>query len=112
MKQNIEAPDYSDTELFYLANYKNKSNKDMDLELGLKRRMGKVGNNLRKFGQLDGEEAKTQPYHNIMIADGLDFIATTGVKKYCRNLGMLYGISEASVKSDYATLKRYKVIKK
>jgi len=83
----------------------------MDAELGLKRRMGKVGNNLRKFGMLDGEKAKIQPYHKLMIADGLKVIASAGVNIYCRNLGALNGISEGTVKSDYASLKRYKVIK-
>ena len=33
----------------------------MDKQLGLKGRMRKVANNLRKFGMLEGERAKFRP---------------------------------------------------
>ena len=63
---------------------------EMDKELGLTNRMRKVGNNLRKFQQLEGEEANLQNYHYDMIDRGvaeiqrkvLEFI----VEEWVRNL--------------------------
>ena len=80
---------------------------EMDASLGLKNRMRKVANNLRKFGMLEGETAKLSEYHTIMINDGLEHIAEKGVRNYCRELGKTCGVADSTIKSDYAIMKRY-----
>lgn len=79
--------------------------------LGTNKRMGKVANNLRKFGMLKEENARLSIYHTQIIKDGLDLIAKEGVRKYCERLGKLNGVSSATIKSDYAIMKRYRVVK-
>ena len=83
----------------------------MDEMLGYARRMGKVANNLRKFGMLKEEKAKLSIYHTQIIKDGLDLIAKEGIIKYCKRLGELNGVSGDTDKSDYAIMKRYRVVK-
>ena len=84
---------------------------EMDASLGLKNRMRKVANNLRKFGMLEGETARLSDYHTIMIKDGLEHIAEKGVRNYCRELSKKCGVSDSTVKSDYSIMKRYGKIK-
>ena len=84
---------------------------EMDTTLGLKHRMRKVANNLRKFGMLEGETARLSDYHTIMIKDGLEHIAEKGVRNYCRELSKKCGVSDSTVKSDYSIMKRYGKIK-
>ena len=84
---------------------------EMDASLGLKNRMRKIANNLRKFGMLEGETAKLSEYHTIMIKDGLEHIAEKGVRNYCRELSKKYGVSDSTIKSDYSIMKRYGKIK-
>jgi len=82
----------------------------MDSKLGLKRRMSKVGNNLRKFGMLVDETAKLQVYHFQIIADGESYIAKKGVRAYCEMLGSQHGVSMDTIKGDYHIMKRYKLV--
>ena len=84
---------------------------EMDAKLGLKNRMRKVANNLRKFGMLEGETAKLSDYHIQMIKDGLDVIAEKGVRKYAEELGEMCGVSPSTIRSDYSIMKRYGKIK-
>ena len=84
---------------------------EMDTTLGLKHRMRKVANNLRKFGMLEGETAKLSEYHTIMINDGLEHIAEKGVRKYCRELSKTCGVADSTIISDYSIMKRYGKIK-
>jgi predicted methyltransferase len=84
---------------------------EMDATLGLKHRMRKVANNLRKFGMLEGETAKLSDYHIQMTKDGLDVIAEKGVRKYAEELGKMCGVSASTIRSDYSIMKRYGVIK-
>lgn len=97
-------------EAFYLQNYKKMTPAEMDKELGLTNRMRKVGNNLRKFQQLEGEEANLQNYHYDMIDRGVAEIQEEGVRVYCRRMGEKLGKSESTIKSDYTIMKRYGLI--
>ena len=83
----------------------------MDAELGVVRRMKVVASNLRKFGQLEGETAKIQPYHNEIIEMGQNRINETGIRNICIVLGDKYGLSDATIKSEYSVMKRYGLIK-
>ena len=83
---------------------------EMDKELGLTNRMRKVGNNLRKFQQLEGEEANLQNYLYDMIDRGVAEIQEEGVRVYCRRMGEKLGKSESTIKSDYTIMKRYGLI--
>ena len=83
---------------------------EMDASLGLKNRMRKIANNLRKFGMLEGETAKLSEYHTIMINDGLEHIAEKGVRKYCRELSKTCGVADSTIISDYSIMKRYGLI--
>jgi hypothetical protein len=85
--------------------------KEMDKELGLTNRMRKVANNLRKFNQLEGEKANLQKYHYDMIDRGVKKIQEEGVRVYCRRMGDKLGVSEMTLLSDYAIMKRYGLIK-
>ena len=76
----------NEREVFYFQNKEKMTAAEMDASLGLKNRMRKIANNLRKFGMLEGETAKLSEYHTIMINDGLEHIAEKGVRKYCREL--------------------------
>ena len=84
---------------------------EMDAKLGLKNRMRKVANNLRKFGMLEGETAKLSDYHIQMTRDGLDLITKKGVRKYAEELGKMCGVSPSTIRSDYSIMKRYGKIK-
>ena len=84
---------------------------EMDASLGLKNRMRKIANNLRKFGMLEVETAKLSEYHTIMINDGLEHIAEKGVRKYCRELSKTCGVADSTIISDYSIMKRYGKIK-
>ncbi len=84
---------------------------EMDKELGLTNRMRKVANNLRKFSQLEGESANLRDYHYDMIDRGVEEIQEEGVRVYCRRVGELFGVKEATIKGDYSIMKRYGMIK-
>jgi hypothetical protein len=84
---------------------------DMDKELGYKNRMRNVGNNLRKFGLLDGESSTLQLYHTDMIDMGLDVIDKKGNRVVCRELGKKYNKSPETIRGDMMIMKRYGVIK-
>lgn len=97
-------------EVFYLQNYKNMTAAEMDKELGYTNRMRKVGNNLRKFKQLEGERANLQNYHYDMIERGVEEIQKEGVRVYCRRMSEKLGISESTIRGDYTIMKRYGLI--
>ena len=59
---------------------------EMDFILGLRNRMRKIANNLRKFNQLEGETANLQNYHYDMIDRGVEEIQEEGVRVYCRRI--------------------------
>ena len=79
--------------------------------MGTTNRMRKVGNNLRKFNQLEGETATLQLYHTELIEMGLDKIDKTGNRTICRELGEKYKKSPGTIKSDLMIMKRYGVVK-
>ena len=83
----------------------------MDKELGYTNRMRKVGNNLRKFGMLKGEKGKLSDYHIQMKNDGLEKIASKGIRPYCEELGKMCSVSGSTIRSDYSIMKRYGLIK-
>ena len=85
---------------------------EMDKQLGLTNRMRKVANNLRKFGQIEGEGAKQKEYHKQIVDDGLDTIQKEGVINYCNRIGEKHGVRGTTIKSDYAIMKRYHIIKR
>jgi len=87
------------------------SSAEMDRKLGLKERMRKVANNLRKFGMLEGETAKLSVYHLQIMNDGLKYIAEKGIRNYSRELGDKHSVSFQTIKSDYTIMKRYGIIK-
>jgi len=80
---------------------------DMDKELGFKNRMRKVGNNLRKFGMLEGETADLQSYHHELIKIGQQKIDEIGGREICRTLGEKYKRSSETSRSDMLIMKRY-----
>jgi hypothetical protein len=84
---------------------------EMDFILGLRNRMRKIANNLRKFNQLEGETANLQNYHYDMIDRGVEEIQEEGVRVYCRRIGEKFGVKEDTVKGDYSIMKRYGLIK-
>ena len=104
------------TEVFYLKNYKKMEPVEME-EIyrdkdgnKVRNRFRKVGNNLRKFGQLEGEEGVLRDYHKQILKDGLNKIQSKTVRGYSEELGKLCGVSMDTVKTDYAIMKRYRLI--
>ena len=87
------------------------SSAEMDKALGLTNRMRKVANNLRKFNQLEGENANLRDYHYDMIERGVRKIQEEGVRVYCRRVGEKFGVKEGTIKGDYSIMKRYRLIK-
>jgi hypothetical protein len=83
---------------------------DMDKMFGVENRMAKVGNNLRKFNQLEGEKANLQPYHNELIKLGLEKIKERGGRELCRELGEKYDKSSETIRSDMLIMKMYGLI--
>jgi hypothetical protein len=83
---------------------------EMDRKLGLTNRMRKVRNNLKKFGQIEGEKGKSREYHRDMVKKGLQKIQEEGIINYCNRVGEKFGISGSTIKSDYAIMKRYGII--
>lgn len=111
-KQTIthKKPHYNTNEVFYLQNKDTMTNVEMDKELGLTNRMRKVANNLRKFGQIEGEKSNTREYHREMAKDGLKKIQKEGIRNYCDRVGEKFGVSGSTIKSDYSIMKRYGMI--
>ena len=97
-------------EVFYLQNYKKMTPAEMDKVLGLTNRMKVVGNNLRKFRQIEGETSSMKDYHRRIIATGLKKISEEGVRVYCERMGEEFGVSPSTIRSDYARMKRYGLI--
>jgi hypothetical protein len=76
----------------------------------VRNRFRKVGNNLRKFGQLEGEEGSLRDYHKQVLKDGLKKIQEEGIRVYCRRMSVKYDVSDSTIKGDYSMMKRYRLI--
>ena len=83
---------------------------EMDIKMGMTNRMRKVGNNLRKFNQIEGEKATLQPYHHELIELGQEKIDKKGGRELCRELGDKYDKSSETIRSDMLIMKRYGLI--
>ena len=73
-------------------------------------RIKNIALNLRKFGMIEGETSNMKDYHRRIIATGLKKINEAGVRTYCDKLGKEFGISPATIRSEYAHMKRYGLI--
>ena len=51
-------------------------------------------------------------YHKQIVDDGLDTIQKEGVINYCNRIGEKHGVRGTTIKSDYAIMKRYHIIKR
>lgn len=85
------------------------TNKEMEEITGSKQ-IRNTGANLRKFGMLKGESSNMRGYHRKLIVAGQNKINKKGVRGYCVELGKEFGCSPATIRSDYAIMKRYGLI--